>query len=201
MSPTNSTRTGQVSPAGKKSTTPPRTQNSPCWSTGSSWAEAGVGEQLAEGGRRREASGHELLRRGQQALRGADARQQRGGGADDQPRGPLRQGGQRPGPRGRHVQMRRDGAVGIDFRRREREHGARQLPLGNPEQRAAEEPRVRRHLLHAGVGRHDEDDRGGCRRGGGGERLRRRRQAGDERRRAPETGTAGGGLEDRAQRE
>ena len=36
MSPTNSTRTGQVSPAGKKSTTPPRTQNSPCWSTGSS---------------------------------------------------------------------------------------------------------------------------------------------------------------------
>ena len=35
MSPMNSSRTGCVSNAGKKSTTPPRTQNSPCSSTGS----------------------------------------------------------------------------------------------------------------------------------------------------------------------
>ena len=35
MSPTNSTRSGWDSPAGKKSTTPPRMQNSPCLSTGS----------------------------------------------------------------------------------------------------------------------------------------------------------------------
>ena len=35
LSPTNSARTGKVSPAGNTSTTPPRPQNSPCASTGS----------------------------------------------------------------------------------------------------------------------------------------------------------------------
>ena len=36
VSPMNSRRTGRRSPAGKMSATPPRIENSPCWSTGSS---------------------------------------------------------------------------------------------------------------------------------------------------------------------
>ena len=85
MSPMNSRRTGCVSPAGKMSTMPPRTANSPCSSAGIFTGESGVDEQLGEIGRRDVLAGSQIERGGEHPFGRRDARQQRGRRRDEDP--------------------------------------------------------------------------------------------------------------------
>ena len=124
MSPTNSMRTGSASPAGKMSTMPPRMAKEPCSSTGSSRVKPASTSRSARSCGSISVPDRISSEALQQALRRADARQQRRRRGDDQTRRAGRGAVQRAGARGRHAEMRRHAAVGIDLQRRQRQHGA-----------------------------------------------------------------------------
>ena len=76
-----------------------------------------------------------------------EPRQQRARRGDDQPGGAGREAVQRAGARRRDFQMRRQAAIRIDFLRRQRQDGARDVRVGQAFDVRQEEPRVGGHLL------------------------------------------------------
>ena len=88
----------------------------------------------------------------------AQARQERRGGRDHQPRGARAQRMKGAGARRRDVEVRRQAAIGIDLVRRERHHEVRGVGVRHAFEGRQEEPRVRGELLHVRVGRGDEHD-------------------------------------------
>ena len=100
------------------------------------------------------------------------SRQQRGGGCDDDPGLAGGEAVQGTGPRRRHVEVRQQASVGIDFRRRQREDTAVERRAAQPFEAAEEEARVADERLDVLVGRHDDDGRRVLRRCRHGQRLR-----------------------------
>ncbi len=109
-------------------------------------------------------------------LRRADAREQSGGGRDDDARRSGVQRVQRPRARRRDVHVRRQAAIGVDLMRWERKEDPFGLRVREAFDGRHEETCVRREPLDLGIAR-DHDEHPIARRGGGGEeRLRRRRE-------------------------
>ena len=140
----NSSRTGCASPAGKMSTMPPRTANSPCSSAGSSRVKPAstsssarsVGAMSWPGFSSSDApsSRSGALTRGSSAA--ADATTTRAV--------PRAMRVQRPGARRGHADVRRQAAVRIDLVRGKRQHRAFRRRPREPLERGEEERRRRR---------------------------------------------------------
>jgi hypothetical protein len=137
--------------------------------------EARVDEERREVVRIHVAPDAELGRRREQPRRRRHARQQRRRRRHDHARAPPRGGVQRPRARRQHAEVRSKPAIGIDFVRREREDGGFGGRIGEPLQRAQEEPDVADRLVDVGVGGHDDHHRGSRGPGPGGRRLAVRR--------------------------
>ena len=144
---------------------PPRTQNSPCSSTGSSGEKPATtsrsprsrGAISCPGASDRPAAAN---RRGI-----GQARQQRARRRDDQPGGAGGEAVQRAGARRRDLEVRQQAAVRIDFLRRKRHARPARRPRSvRPSTFAEEEPGVGDQLLDVGVGRAPRAARGRPRR-------------------------------------
>ena len=156
MSPTNSMRTGSVSAAGNTSTMPPRTAKAPCSSTGSSR------EKPASTSRSASCCGSISV----PARSSIEARSRRSCGLTrgkkrrcrrhDQPRRSGCCGVERTRTRRGDAEMRRHASIRIDLDRRQRKHGLLDGGRRRALERAVEEPRVGRHLLHVPIGGDDE---------------------------------------------
>ncbi len=108
---------------------------------------AGGGEKVAEIDRGDLLTGHEGQRCRLQMLRRADARQQAGGGSNDDPRRPGRQRMQRACARRSDVHVGREPAIGIDFVRRKGEHRSFSIGVRQTFERGDEEPHIAGHAL------------------------------------------------------
>ena len=202
VSPMNSSRTGCGSPAGKTSTMPPRTANSPCSSAGSSRVKPASTSRSARSVGEMSCPGFSVERRRQHPLGRRHARQHGGRRRDHDARGALRDRVQRARAHRRDADVRRQAAIGIDFVRRKRQHRALdrrgRAALRAPPGRTR---RPRTVCLEVAVARHDvEHDavRLRVRRGGDEQRLRGRREAGDRARRGIHPAAGDGGLQDGA---
>ena len=184
MSPTNSMRTGSVSAAGNTSTMPPRTAKAPCSSTGSSREKpASTSRSASRCGSISVPARSSIEARSRRSCgltRGSSAGCRR----DNQPRRSRCCGVQRTGPRGGDAEMRRHAAIRIDLNRRQRQHGLLDGSRRRAFERAVEEPRVGRHLLHISIGRDDQQRHAGARARGADcrQRLARGGQARGDRR-------------------
>ena len=117
-------------------------------------AETGVDKQFAQVGRRDFVAGLELDRCVHQALRRADARQQRRGGGHDDARRSGDQRMQGAGAGGGDADVRRHAAVGVDLVRGKAEHRAIGGNVGQPFERRHEERHVADRLLEVAVAWH-----------------------------------------------
>ena len=201
VSPMNSRRTGRRSPAGKMSATPPRTENSPCWSTGSSrvkpartrMSASSIGSMSSPGFSSSEAASSVSGSGSRGSSAAADATTMRAWPVARAWRArDLADATSKCGMRPRY---------GIDLRRRQREHAAVERRAAEAFEAAQEEARVADERLDVLVGRHDHDGGRGLRGGRDGERLARGRQARQTRRRGRQPGGGGGVLEQEAKRE
>ena len=128
-------------------------------------------EKIAKVGRRDVLPGVSVMAVGIQALRRADAREQRCGGRHHQPALAGRQGVQGTRARRCDIEMRSQPAIRIDLVRGERQDGSFDLRVREAFERGKEKPRIRRHRLDVAVGRHDQQRQAALRRGGGKKRL------------------------------
>ena len=110
-----------VRTGGNKSTSPPRTQNSPCWSTGSSRVKPASTSCAIRSSGSISSPGAISMAAVREPIRRAHTRQQRRCRGDDDARGTAGQPVQRACSRRGHVEMRRQAAVRIDFERGERQ--------------------------------------------------------------------------------
>jgi hypothetical protein len=150
-------------------------------------SESCVDEQLGQAVRVNLAAGPEIDRDVKQAFRRTHTREQSRGRRDNDSGGTLCGRMERPCAGGGHLKVRRQAAIWVDLRRRERQHGPRDGLRHVPLERAEEKPDVARHLLDVGVSGNDHQDGGlatrspgfphRCR--GNQERLRRSRETGD----------------------
>ena len=202
VSPMNSRRTGCASPAGKMSTMPPRTANSPCSSAGSSRVKPAstrssarsVGAMSCPG----LSSSAAASRRSGAVTRGSKA----AADAITMRAVPSSDGVQGACSSRCHPDVRRQSAIGIDLVRGKGEHCVFQSGLRQAFERRQEERHVGAGLLEIGIGRHDAQDdslRARLRRAGHVQRLRRRRQARDGARGRSHPAPRNRGLERRPQ--
>ncbi len=160
---------------------------------------AGRGEQIPEPRWRHVLAGGERQRYGFELRRRTDPRQERRSGGDDQPGG-LFGDGMKCSRAGRcDVEMRSQSSIRIDFVRREGEHGALDLQLGQPFERREKESRIARRRFDVSVCRNDEQHAIAVGRNRSKQGLGRRRQPRDSRRRRTKPKAAGGRLQKRAQ--
>ena len=160
--------------------------------------EAGVDEQLGEIQRRDVLPGTQIERRGEQALRRRDARQQRGRRRHDDAGGPARDRVQRAGADRRHADVRLQAAIRVDFVRWKRQDRALGRRVGEALEGREEERDVGARLFELGIARHDVEHDAGrhrLRRGGDIQRLRRSREPRHDARRDIHPAARGGGLE------
>ena len=136
---------------------PPRTQNSPCSSTGSSRVKPGVGEQIAQHDRIEIHPVLQLDGRGLETVGRAQPRQQRGGRCHDDRGGSARDRVQCRGARRGDAEMRRDIAIRIDLQRRKRLDGILERGGRRAFERGHEESRVDAESIDVLVARHDDD--------------------------------------------
>ena len=173
---------------------PPRTQNSPCSSTGSSGEKPATREPLAQivrrnlHARREREAGRRETRRRRTAAAAARAPTRRRGAPV-----PAASPCSAPRARRRDLEMRRQAAVRIDFLRRKRQHRALERRRRQALEHAEKEPRVGRHLLDDRVGGRDGDHAAGL--SGQIKGGRRRTEAGQTAGRPGEPGSRGGRLQ------
>ena len=106
-----------------------------------------------------------------QAVGGADPREERRGGRDDELRLSRGQRVERARPRRRDVEVRREASIGVHLVRRKREDGALDLGVRAPFERGEEEPGVAGHRFHVAIGRDDQDGQASFSGRGAEERL------------------------------
>ena len=119
MSPTNSSRTGCGAPAGKMSTMPPRTQNSPCSSAGSCARVAGAASRSARSVGEMSCPGVRSATPSSAASGGLTRGNSAAAEATTTRAVPRATRVQRARARRRDVEVRREAAIRIDLVRRE----------------------------------------------------------------------------------
>ena len=156
VSPMNSTRRGSASPGGNTSTMPPRTQNSPCSSTGSSrvnpastsCSASNCGPISTPAVRSTEAEA---------SCAGGTSRGSSAAAEITTTRACPRRFRERAGTGGRHLQVRRQPAIRDRLRGGQRDDGVGQGGFAKSLERVEEVPGIGGHLLHVGIGGHDHD--------------------------------------------
>ena len=125
----------------------------------------------------------------------AEARQERARGEDDQRHRARRQGVEGAGTRRRDLEVGRQPTIRVDLQGGARQHAPRHLVIRQAFERRQEEPGVTHHLLHVGVGRHDEHGARVVREARDVKRQRGRSQARERPDGPVETSRGGGRLE------
>ena len=121
--------------------------------------EAGVTEERGERVGIDVRPGPDLDGGGKQSARRRHPREKGRGRRHDHARASGGRGMKRFRARGQHAKVRRKAAIRIDFVRREREDARSGGRLGQPFQRAEEEPDIAHRLFDIGVGRDHHDHR------------------------------------------